>query len=107
MPKPKRPRTKKASTSSRSLRVLQRRVATLEAARKAERERHARQLAAARRAADRKLATLVQELASLRHHQARAEALTRVMGEREAVLAAQAERITRLEGLLQSPTEMR
>jgi hypothetical protein len=41
----------------------------------------------------------VQEIATLRHHEARAEALTRLLEERDKVVAAQAERIAELERL--------
>lgn len=74
--------------------------------RDAERVRHERQLTALRRAADRRLAQVVQELAALRHHEARAQTLTRLLAEREAQLAAQWERIARLEALLQTPTQL-
>lgn len=50
----------------------------------AERERHARQLLAVRRAADRRLALMVREIATLRHHEARAEVLARLLAERDA-----------------------
>jgi hypothetical protein len=68
--------------------------------------RHARRLAAARREADRQLTAMVAEIAALRHHQARVEALERLIAERDATLAAQAERLARLEALLQSPTAL-
>ena len=63
-------------------------------------------MAAVRRAGDEQLASAVAEIASLRHHQARAEALTRLLEERDRALAAQAERIATLEGLLQRPSEL-
>jgi hypothetical protein len=86
--------------------ALPRRLVRLGLALAATRQRHARELAALRRAADRQLARTVAEIAALRHHQARAEALTRLLEERDRVLAAQSERIARLEGLLQTPTEL-
>ncbi|MFN8544329.1 MAG: hypothetical protein U0807_08980 [Candidatus Binatia bacterium] len=55
-----------------------------------ERARHARQLAAVRRAADRRLAGMMQEIAALRHHQARAEALERLLAERETATVSPA-----------------
>jgi hypothetical protein len=85
---------------------LLRRLRQLTAQQEAERARHARQLAALRRAADRRLAQMVQDIAALRHHEARAEALGRLLAEREAALAAQSERIARLETLLQRPTQL-
>jgi hypothetical protein len=50
---------------------------------------------------------LVQEIATLRHHEARVEALTRLVAERDAALALQAERIAELETLLRDPTPVR
>jgi hypothetical protein len=81
--------------------TLARRLARLEAERAAEIERHARQLAALRRVHDRRLATMMQEIARLRHHEARTEGLLRLVAERDTTLAAQTERIDRLESLLQ------
>src|SRR5262245_46796821 len=114
MPRAKPRRRARAKSAKRrtapggaALRALRRRIAGLEAARDAARRRHERQLAALQRAADRRLANMVREIATLRHHQARSEALARLVTERDAALAAQTERITRLEGLLQTPTEMR
>ena len=82
--------------------ALKREVARLRAALADTRRKHARE----RRAADQQLASAVAEMASLRHHQARAEALTRLLEERDRALAAQSERIARLEGLLQTPPEL-
>jgi len=95
-----------ARTTARTdrLRALRRQLARLTAAREAERERHTRQLQALRRAADRQLASMMSEIAALRHHEARLEVLTRLLAERDAALSAQAERIARLETLLQTPT---
>jgi hypothetical protein len=89
-----------------TVRTLERRVARLVAAAKAERARHARQVAALRRAADRRLTAMVKEIAALRHHEARAEALARLVAERDTALAEQTERITHLETLLRSPTQL-
>jgi hypothetical protein len=89
-----------------TVRALERRLARLTAASKAERERHVRQVAALRRAADRRLTSMVKEIAALRHHEARAEGLGRLLAERDAALAAQAERIAHLETLLRSPTHL-
>ena len=98
------PAPKTAATER--LRALGRRLARLTAARETARERHARDLAALRRAADRQLASMMSEIAALRHHEARVEALTRLLAEREAALRAQANRIARLEALLRTPTEL-
>ena len=65
--------------ASPSVETLRRRVRRLEVALDAERERHARQLAHVRKAANRKLARMMQEIATLRHHEARAEALARML----------------------------
>jgi len=71
------------------------------------RQRHVRELAAARRAADRRLAALMREMAALRHHEARAQALTRLLAERDTALARQAQRIAELEAaLLRTPTHL-
>jgi hypothetical protein len=50
---------------------------------------------------------MVKEIAALRHHEARAEGLARLIAERDAVVARQAERIAELERLLQPPTDLR
>ena len=83
---------------------LTRRLARVVAARELERKRHARQVAALRRARDRQIASLVQEIATLRHHEARVTALTRLVAERDATLAERAEIIARLETLLRTPS---
>jgi hypothetical protein len=67
-----------------TVRALQREVARLTAALEAAEARYRRQLAAVRRAADRRMAAVVQEIAALRHHEARAEALARLLAERDA-----------------------
>ena len=95
-----RPSRAKAAPGGSGVRVLERRLARLGAAAKAERLRYERRL----RDADRRLASMLAEIASLRHLQARADALERLVAERDAALAAQAERLARLEALLQSPT---
>ena len=102
-----RKRVPARSTTAAGPGALARRLARALAELATDRRRHARQLAAVRRSSDRRLAAVVQELADLRHHQARAEALARLLSERDASLAAQAERIDRLESLLQNPTDMR
>src|SRR4029453_6428203 len=84
-------------------RVLERRLAKLQEQLKTERARHNRQVAAVKRAADRQTTALVREIALLRHHEARAETLARLLGERDTALAVHAERIAQLESLLQAP----
>jgi hypothetical protein len=66
-----------------------------------------RRIAALQRASDRRLAAMMAEIAALRHHEARAGALERLVAERDAMLAAYAARIADLEArLLQSPTDL-
>ncbi len=84
-------------------RALERRLVKLEAQIKAERARHQREVAALRRSGDRQTAGLMREIALLRHHEARAETLARLLAERDLALAAQADRVTQLESLLQAP----
>lgn len=66
-----------------TVKALRRQVARLTTELQAVEVRHRRQVAALRRAADRRMAALVQEIAALRHHEARAEALARILTERE------------------------
>jgi hypothetical protein len=99
---PRSPSHKRPSAQS-----LTRRLARLTAERSADAERHARALSALRRAHDRRVAALVQEIAQLRHHEARNQALTRLLAERDAALDARARRILELESLLQRATEIR
>jgi hypothetical protein len=101
----KRPQTKRRRAAP-SVRTLERRLTRLAAERAAEAGRHLRRVAALRRAFDRRLATLVQEIARLRHHEARTEALERLLAEREAALAAQSVRIASLGSLLPKRTEI-
>jgi hypothetical protein len=61
------------------VRALERRVRRLEAALARERERHVGRLERVRREANRRLAVMMQEIATLRHHEARAEALERLL----------------------------
>lgn len=73
--------------ATRALRALERRVAQLEAEAAAVAARHDRQVAAVRRAADRRLTAMLREIAQLRHHEARAAVLERLVAERDAMLA--------------------
>jgi len=100
---PRRPSTRK----SPSVPSLTRRLARLAARHRADAERHARALSALRRAHDRRVAALVQEIAQLRHHEARNQVLTRQLAEHDAVLDARTRRIAELESLLQKATELR
>jgi len=97
--KRRRTRAKSPATKTPSAQVLRRQIARLTAAWEAERSRNVRALAAVRRGADRRLAAMVAEIASLRHHEARAAALSRLLEERDA-------RIAELETLLRSPTQL-
>ena len=98
-------RTRRVGTaaSNGAGRALERRVGRLEAQIKAERARHQREMAALQRSGDRQTAALMREIALLRHHEARAETLARMLGERDTALAAQADRVAQLETLLQAP----
>jgi hypothetical protein len=89
-----------------SLSALRRRLARLLVARDAERQRHARALARLRRSHDRRLVGMLREIAQLRHHEARVEALTRLLAEREAALATQATRVAELESRLPLSSEI-
>jgi hypothetical protein len=108
--RPKRPRARrsprKTPAGAAPLRVARRQLARMKDRLEAERKRHARRLAAAGRAGDRRLAALLNEITTLRHHQARAEALIRLVAERDAALALKAERIAQLEDLLRTHTHL-
>jgi hypothetical protein len=97
-----RRRARKAAANGTG-RALERRLVKLEGQIKAERARHQRELAALRRSGDRQTAALMREIALLRHHEARAEALARLLAERDVALAAQADRVAQLESHLQAP----
>jgi hypothetical protein len=92
-PTPKRTATRAPSVAElqTALRALERRIRRITAELEEERERHARQLVAVRRAGDRKLTAMLREIATLRHHEARAEVLTRLLAERDAAQAATSE----------------
>ena len=57
-------------------------------------------MAALRRVCDRRVAAIVAEVAALRHHQARTEALERLIAERDAALARHAIRLREVESAL-------
>ena len=105
-PRAQRPARKAAPRAGSRLRDLQRRLVRVTGRLAAERKRNVRRLAAAGRAADRRLAALLNEITALRHHQARAEALIRLVAERDAALGRNAERIAELEDLLRSHTHL-
>ncbi len=105
--RPARPKRAAARPKTPAAQTLQRRLVRMAATYAAELQKQTRRLAALRRAHDRRVAGLVQEIAQLRHHEARTEALTRLLAERDVALAAQAARIAELESLLQGRTELR
>jgi septal ring factor EnvC (AmiA/AmiB activator) len=61
------------------VRALERRLKRLERELAATKARYERRIENARRAANRRLAAMVQEIATLRHHEARAETLARLL----------------------------
>ena len=67
------------SAAAAAVRTLERRVKRLERELEGAREQHERRVALVRRAANRRLAAMMQEIAALRHHEARAEALERLL----------------------------
>jgi hypothetical protein len=67
---------------TRLVRRLERRVRRLEATLVEEREQATRRVNGVRTAANRKLTAMMRELAALRHHEARAQALERLLAER-------------------------
>jgi uncharacterized protein YlxW (UPF0749 family) len=69
---------------TRLVRRLERRVRRLEATLAEEREQTTRRVNAVRTAANRRLTAMMRELAGLRHHEARAQALERLLAERTA-----------------------
>ena len=73
---------KPAAGSDASVRALERRVKRLERELAAARDSAERRLEHVRRAANRRLAVMMQEIATLRHHEARAEALERLLAAR-------------------------
>jgi hypothetical protein len=83
-PKRARPARKKARPT---VQQLERKVARLLAERETERAKHARQLLALRRGRDRRLTIMLREITTLRHHEARALALERMLKERDEALA--------------------
>jgi hypothetical protein len=69
---------------ARAVQRLARQVRRLEADLEAERAGRARRVEAVRRGADRRLTAMMQEIATLRHHEARAAQLERLLAERSA-----------------------
>jgi hypothetical protein len=67
---------------TRLVRRLERRARRLEATLAEEREQTTRRVNAVRTAANRRLTAMMRDLAGLRHHEARAQALERLLAER-------------------------
>jgi hypothetical protein len=67
----------KPTTKTSTVRALERRVKRLERELAAAKARSERRVETARSAANKQLATMMQEIATLRHHEARADALER------------------------------
>ena len=83
----KRPTTRRAKTSggvsvAASMRALERRVKRLERQLESAAAAHERKLELVRRAANRRVAAMMKEIAALRHHEARAQALERMLATR-------------------------
>jgi hypothetical protein len=82
--------SKKApATGVAAIRSLERRVKRLERELAEAHAKHERRVELVRRAANRRLAAMMQEIATLRHHEARAEALERLLAARAPDAAAE------------------
>jgi len=84
MPATRRPETMTKPELLRELRRVQRRLRRIEGELETERSAQKRTVAAVRRGADRRLAAMMREIAILRHHEARAAQLERLLAERSA-----------------------
>ena len=82
------PKKPQVDDLERVVRSLQRRLKLLTAEHAALIEKHGRQLANAKRVADRRVTAMMREIATLRHLEARAEAMERWLTERDSVIAA-------------------
>ena len=71
----------------RAIRSLERRLKQSAAELEARRTKHDRQLANAKRAADRRVTAMMREITTLRHFEARAEAMERLLTERDQIIA--------------------
>ena len=71
-------------TAGAEVRALERRVKRLERELATAEATHTRKLELVRRAANRRLAAMMNEIATLRHHEARADALERLLAARPA-----------------------
>ena len=88
VPPPKRQARPQIDDLERAVRSLERRLKQLTAAQEALNEKHERQLANAKRAADRRVTAMMREITTLRHFEARAEAMERLLTERDVLIAA-------------------
>lgn len=86
-PKPKRTARPPVEDLERAVRTLERRLKHLAAEHEAVLEKHERQLVNVKRGADRRVASMMREIATLRHFEARATAMERLLAERDAVIA--------------------
>jgi len=79
----KRPTTRRAKANgaeaAATMRALERRVKRLERQLEGAAAAHERKLELVRRAANRRLAAMMKEIAALRHHEARARVLERIL----------------------------
>ena len=85
---PKRAARPPVEDLERAVRTLERRLKHLAAEHEALIEKHGRQLANVKRGADRRVASMMREITTLRHFEARATAMERLLAERDAVIAA-------------------
>jgi hypothetical protein len=84
MPESRRPETMTKAELLRELQRVRRRLRRIEGELEAERSERQRRMAAVRRGADRRLTAMMREIATLRHHEARAAQLERLLAERPA-----------------------
>jgi len=84
----KRPTTRRTKAdgdeAAATMRALERRVKRLERQLEGAAAAHERKLELVRRAANRRVAAMMKEIAALRHHEARAKALERLLASRPA-----------------------
>ena len=85
---PKRLARPQIDDLERAVRSLTRRLKQATTEQAALRAKHERQLANAKRAADRRVTAMMREITTLRHFEARAVAMERLLTERDALIAA-------------------
>jgi hypothetical protein len=81
-PTSRRAKTNGGETAAATLRALARRVKRLERQLEGAAAAHERKLERVRQAANRRVAAMMKEIAALRHHEARAQALERMLATR-------------------------